>query len=238
MGVSSRERILLVEQGASSSRASILDRAGFEVVRSSGVVDPVRLLENGGFALLVTDLLPGTSGLALLKDIRKRGLDLPVILFSDRPTARIKALAARRGARLCRTAALRRTVERAVRHLSGARRSALLPFRNRRGEQINIASVTATDAKNEFGSVLDTAIEKGAIAITRHETAKAVLLSVDEFNALVGAREGELDTLGGEFDALLAGMQAPGARSRMKAAFGASPTELGKAAVMAAHKDG
>lgn len=118
------------------------------------------------------------------------------------------------------------------------RRPTLLPFRNRRGEQVEVAEVTATYAKNEFGRVLETAIEQGVVAITRYEAAKAVLLSVDEFNALVGAGRSDLDALSGEFDALLADMQAPRARSGMKAAFEASPRELGKAAVLAARKGG
>jgi len=118
------------------------------------------------------------------------------------------------------------------------RRPTLLPFRNRRGEQVEVVEVTATYAKNEFGRVLETAIEKGVVAITRYETAKAVLLSVDEFNALVGSGRSDLDTLSGEFDVLLANMQAPRARRGMKSAFDASPLELGKAAVRAARKDG
>jgi hypothetical protein len=40
-----------------------------------------------------------------------------------------------------------------------------------------------------------------------------------------------LDTLGEEFDALLAQMQTPKARAGMKAAFDASGRELGQAAV-------
>jgi hypothetical protein len=124
------------------------------------------------------------------------------------------------------------------RNLAGGQRPTLMPFRNRRGERVDVALVTATFAKNEFGRVLETAIEKGAVAITRYEAAKAVLLSVDEFNALVGTRQNDLDTLSGEFDALLARMQTPHVRSAMRAAFDATPNDLGRAAVLAALKDG
>ncbi len=41
-----------------------------------------------------------------------------------------------------------------------------------------------------------------------------------------------------EFDALLARMQAPGARQRMQEAFDAEPVELGEAAVNAARRHG
>jgi hypothetical protein len=65
-----------------------------------------------------------------------------------------------------------------------------------------------------------------------------VLLSVDEFNKLAGAAERKLDALSGEFDALLSRMQTPEARTGMKAAFEASPKQLGRAAVAAARKRG
>ncbi|HAM56661.1 MAG TPA: prevent-host-death family protein [Candidatus Rokubacteria bacterium] len=138
------------------------------------------------------------------------------------------------------SAALNRTADRAVRlhRRAHRRRGVLAAFRNRRGEQVEIPSFTATDAKNEFGRVLETAIQKGVVAITRHDAPKAVLLSLDEFNALVGAASSKLDTLSGEFDALLARMQGPKARAGMKAAFAASPAQLGKAAVAAARKRG
>ena len=74
--------------------------------------------------------------------------------------------------------------------------------------------------------------------ITKHDAPKAVLISVEEFNALSRAAEVNLDTLSGEFDALLARMQAPRSRAGMKAAFDASPKQLGKAAVAAARLRG
>ena len=111
-----------------------------------------------------------------------------------------------------------------------------LTFRNSRGNLIDVPSVAATKAKNEFGAILDKATHGGAVAITRHDTPKAVLVSYDEFQSLVRARSRTLDDLGTEFDALLARMQTPRARKGMKAAFNASPAELGRAAVKATRK--
>jgi antitoxin Phd len=111
-------------------------------------------------------------------------------------------------------------------------------FRNRRGEHVEAASFTATDAKKQFARVLELVLQGGAVVITKHDAPKAVLLSVDEFTALAKATEGPLDTLSAEFDALLARMQTPRARAGMKAAFAATPKELGKAAVAAARKRG
>jgi prevent-host-death family protein len=111
-------------------------------------------------------------------------------------------------------------------------------LRNRRGERVDPASFPATLAKKEFGRVLEMVMRGGVVVITKHEAPKAVLLSVEEFNALAGADSDKLDALSGEFDALLARMQTPRARAGMKAAFGASSRQLGRAALAAARKRG
>ena len=121
--------------------------------------------------------------------------------------------------------------------VSAARRQdAVAEFRNRRGEPA--LSFTATDAKKQFGRVLDMVLRGGAVIITKHDAPRAIMLSMDEFNALAKATERTLDTLSADFDAMLARMQTPRARAQMKAAFRASPKELGKAAVAAARKRG
>ena len=119
-----------------------------------------------------------------------------------------------------------------------SRDSAVIAFRNRRGEHVDTSSVTATDAKKEFARVLEMVIQGGVVVITKHDAPKAVLLSVDEFNALAHAPSLKLDALSGQFDALLARMQTPKARAGMKAAFAASPKQLGRAAVAAARRRG
>ena len=114
------------------------------------------------------------------------------------------------------------------------RRSPDPAIRNRRGEEP--IKISATEAKNKLGEVLDCVIQSGMVLITRHETPKAVLLSMEEYGALSGATQSRLDTLNGEFDALLVRMQTAKARAGMKAAFAASPKQLGKAAAEAARK--
>lgn len=111
-------------------------------------------------------------------------------------------------------------------------------FRNSRGETLEPSSVSASKAKSEFGRVLEMVIQGGAVVITKHDSPKAVLISVENFNALSGAAQTKLDTLSGEFDALLARMQTSKARRGMKAAFAASGKRLGKAAVAAARSRG
>jgi len=97
-------------------------------------------------------------------------------------------------------------------------------------------SVTSTEAQNEFGRILDAAARGDVVVITKHDTPRAVLMSVDRYEALVRADETVLDTLTEQFDALLDRMQAPEAGSAMKEAFEAGPEELGKAAVAAARR--
>jgi antitoxin Phd len=111
-----------------------------------------------------------------------------------------------------------------------------LTFRNSHGELVDVPAVAATRLKNEFGTVLEQAVRGGAVAITRHDTPKAVLISYDEFRALVKDRTPSLNDLSAEYDVLLARMQTPKSRKGMQAAFNAAPTELGRAAVKVARK--
>ena len=111
-------------------------------------------------------------------------------------------------------------------------------FRNSRGLTLEPSSVSASEAKSEFGRVLDMAIQGRAVVITKHDAPKAVLISVENFNALSGAAETKLDTLSRDFDVLLARMQTSKSRRGMKAAFAASGKRLGKAAVAAARSRG
>jgi antitoxin Phd len=119
-----------------------------------------------------------------------------------------------------------------------SRRNPVATFRNSRGETLEPASITASEAKSGFGQVLDMAMQGGAVVITKHDVPKAVVLSVENFNALSRATETSLDTLSREFDALLAKLQTSKARSGMKTAFAASARQLGKAAVVSARTRG
>ena len=97
-----------------------------------------------------------------------------------------------------------------------------------------LAWFTATDAKSDFGQVLEKAIQGGIVVITKHDVPKAVFLSLGEFRALSSASEARINTLSADFDSLLAQMQGKATRKSMYAAFHASPDKLGQAAVAAA----
>jgi antitoxin Phd len=109
-----------------------------------------------------------------------------------------------------------------------------LTYRNRDGDLVDVPTVAASRFKNEFGAIFEQASINGAIAITKHNTPKAVLLSYAEFEALIMASAPALDDLSKRFDDLLQRMQTPKAKAAMASAFDASPEELGRAAVKAA----
>jgi antitoxin Phd len=120
--------------------------------------------------------------------------------------------------------------------MSQTRSHRLASLQRRRLEPMQSVAVSATEAKNEFGRLLETVIQGGKVVITKHDSPKAVLISIDEFNALSSSHQAQLESLSEEFDELLARMQTPAARAGMKSAFYATPKELGKAAVGAARK--
>lgn len=111
-----------------------------------------------------------------------------------------------------------------------------LTFRNSHGQLVDIATVASSKVKNKFGSIFEKAALGQPVAITKHDTPKAVLISYDEFQSLIQSRGSELSQLSAEFEGLLQRMQTPKARKGMAAAFNATPAELGHAAVKAARK--
>jgi prevent-host-death family protein len=114
--------------------------------------------------------------------------------------------------------------------------SAPTRFRNHRGELVEAPAFSASDAKNAFGRILDTAARTGMVTITRHDQTKAVVLSIEAYRSLAGARETALEALASEFDAMLARMQAPGARKAMQSAFDTPAPELGRIAARRARR--
>ena len=65
--------------------------------------------------------------------------------------------------------------------------------------KLRYSVVAASEAKNQFGQVLESALRDGGVVITKHDMPKAILLSIEELEAI--AARGRLDTLAREFDA-------------------------------------
>ena len=100
-----------------------------------------------------------------------------------------------------------------------------------------LPAVTASELKNNFGEASLRA-RKGAVAITRHNRAEFVLLPVEHYVELQQARQSPLEGLAGQFDAMVARMNAPAGRRGAARLFKASPAALGRAAAKAAKAHG
>jgi len=100
-----------------------------------------------------------------------------------------------------------------------------------------VVYMSSTEAQNGFGRVLEIVGRNGRVFITRRNANQAVVISVEEYEALTGRSESPLDALTAEFDEMVAQMQTPVAKAAMRAAFRASPDELADAAVWAAQRN-
>ncbi len=94
-----------------------------------------------------------------------------------------------------------------------------------------LPSVSATMLKNSYAEVLDQVSESGAVAVTRHNKPRAVLLSVKDYEALLHAAPDPLHELKEEYERMFLRMQTPEHASAMERLFKATPEELGAAAV-------
>jgi prevent-host-death family protein len=87
-------------------------------------------------------------------------------------------------------------------------------------------TTSATDFKQHVGKYLDVA-RTGPVIIEKQGRPAAVLISVEEYEALNPSASRVIDRLVEEFDALVARMQRRDFERAMQKAFDASPAELG-----------
>jgi len=98
-------------------------------------------------------------------------------------------------------------------------------------------TITATELKNATADVFEQVAARRAVAITRHDKPRAVLLSVEQYEALTGQQNPDwLEKLHEEYRGMLDRMQGPEQRAAAERAFNATPEELGEAAVWAAQQ--
>lgn len=94
-------RVLLVDDEDAVRRASarVLSAEGFEVVQAGNGREALGHLERGQFDVVVSDvMMPNVTGLELLRAIRQRDLELPVILLTGVPNLDAALEAGRHGA--------------------------------------------------------------------------------------------------------------------------------------------
>lgn len=99
-----------------------------------------------------------------------------------------------------------------------------------------LPTVTATALKNSTADILDQLTAQPAIAITKHDKPRAVLLSIEQYEQLLGSEDNWLTDLHKEYQGMLGKMQEPEQKEAALRAFNASPEELGAAAVAAARR--
>ena len=98
-------------------------------------------------------------------------------------------------------------------------------------------TISATELKNATAAVFEQVAARRAVAITRHDKPRAVLLSVEQYEALTGEKNPDwLEKLHEEYRGLLDRMQGPEQRAAAEKLFKATPEELGEAALWAAQQ--
>ena len=94
--------------------------------------------------------------------------------------------------------------------------------------------VTATELKNSTADVIEQVAARRAVAITRHDKPRAVLLSIEEYESLTRQEPEYFAGLMETYRGMLDRMQGPEQRAAADKLFQATPDELGSAAVGAA----
>lgn len=97
-----------------------------------------------------------------------------------------------------------------------------------------LPTVTSTVLKNATADVFDQVAAAGAVAITRHDRPRAVLMTYENYQRLVEPEVPGLDRLREEYQEFFERMQEPAQKEAAKRLFEATPEELGAAAVRGA----
>jgi len=98
-------------------------------------------------------------------------------------------------------------------------------------------TISATELKNATADVFEQVAARRAVAITRHDKPRAVLLSIEQYEALTAQHNPPwLEKLHEEYGGLLDRMQGPEQRAAVEKLFKATPEELGEAALWAAQQ--
>lgn len=98
-------------------------------------------------------------------------------------------------------------------------------------------TISATELKNATADVFEQVAARRAVAITRHDKPRAVLLSIDQYEALTAQHNPPwMEQLHEEYRGLLDRMQGPDQRAAAEKLFKATPEELGEAALWAAQQ--
>ncbi|HEX3853202.1 MAG TPA: EAL domain-containing protein [Polyangiaceae bacterium] len=97
-----KQGVILVvddEEALRRAYARSLEEAGWEVLEASTGTEALKLIESHRFDTIVTDItMPSMTGIELLRAVRKRDLDVPVILVTGNPSVGTATAAVEYGA--------------------------------------------------------------------------------------------------------------------------------------------
>lgn len=235
------QRLLLVEDEPKRLKdyQSALAGAGFDVIAVTNAVQALKVIASGEVNLMITEAtVPDGDGLELVRRMCQREAAQVILMLKSLNNDTVR-LALEAGAQQY---LVKPNAQLLTQALTGMVASIKRWYTSANVEKtlgnLNEQSVTSTQAQNGFGELLDKVIEGQHFVITKYQTPKAVVLPYAQYKELTERGARQLDTLSAEFDALLASMQTREAKAGLRAAFSASPEELGKAAVAAARKRG
>jgi antitoxin Phd len=99
-----------------------------------------------------------------------------------------------------------------------------------------LPTITATALKNSTADILDQVAAGQAVAITRHDKPRAVLVPFDQYWEARQSQQTIVQDLIAEYQGMLDEMQKPEQKAAAKRLFEATPEELGEAAVRGAKR--
>jgi prevent-host-death family protein len=112
-------------------------------------------------------------------------------------------------------------------------RMSALSFRNAEGDVVELKDVPVSDAKKSLGAIFEDVAAGRPVAILKHNQRRAVLLSIEDFDALTKYQADALARLTSRYDQLMATMQGDAHRKGADAFFAMSGDDMGKAALAA-----
>lgn len=233
-------RVLILEDAPRGPAARAMSQLGFELKSVTREADALELAGEVAFDVVVVDLdLPKLDGVSLVHRLQARGAAPSVVWLTSRSSNDLAATAAEVGvvqvlSKPADAQALARVVSLGVER----NRKLFSMLRAIARSAATTQSVSATSAKNEFASVLDSAVQEGAVVITKHDSPKAVLVSIDRVSELLEKHEPNLKALTQEFDEMVARMRTTRGRAAARSLFAAPPSAFGEAAVAGAKKHG
>jgi EAL domain-containing protein (putative c-di-GMP-specific phosphodiesterase class I) len=101
LGALSGKLVLLVDDDAAVLKMTqrVLEKRGYQVIACSSGDEALDQISQKAFDVMVSDVqMPGTSGLGLLRAVRDRDLDIPVVLVTGNPNVESAVAAVEYGA--------------------------------------------------------------------------------------------------------------------------------------------